>query len=303
VPDRRLDLSGVFPPIPTPFDGSGEIAFDRLSENLKRWELEPLAGYVVGGSNGEFPLLTVEERIEVVRQVRREASPDRPVIAGSGMESTAATVALGEAMAGAGADALMVVTPSYYKGRMTAAALTAHYTAVADRSPLPVVIYNVPANTGVDLPAEVAIQLSRHPRIIGIKESGGDSVKLARMAAESADGFQVLAGSAGFFLPALALGAVGIVAALANIAALELAQLQQLFQDGDAKGARDLQARLVDANASVTSRFGIPGLKCAMDLTGRYGGLPRPPLLPLGESERALVREALVRAGISVAAR
>ena len=296
----RLDLAGIFPPIPTPFGPAGEILFDRLGENLARWDAEPMVGVVAGGSNGEFPLLSLEERVEVVRQVRRRTAAGRLVIAGSGMESTAATISLSRAMADAGADAVIVVTPSYYKARMTPAALIAHYTAVADRSALPLVIYNVPANTGVDLPAEVAIELSRHPNIAGIKDSGGDVVKLARMAAEAAEGFQVLAGSAGFFLPALAVGAVGVVAALANLAAAELNDLLLRFRSGDAEEARQIQARLVEANAAVTSRFGVPGLKCAMDLTGRYGGPPRLPLLPLSEAERASVRDSIERAGIAI---
>ena len=297
---HRLDLAGVFPPIPTPFGPGGEILYEHLADNLSRWGQEPMAGFVVGGSNGEFPLLSEEERVDVVRQVRRRAAPGRLVIAGSGRESTAATISLGEAMADVGADAVIVVPPFYYKARMTAAALTAHYTAVADHSPVPVVIYNVPAHTGLDLPAEVVIELSHHPNIVGIKESGGDVVKLARMAAESAAGFQVLAGSAGFFLPALAVGAVGAVAALANIAAGELNDLLLRFRAGDVEGARQIQARLVDANAAVTSRFGVPGLKCAMDLTGRYGGPPRLPLLPLSEAERASVRDSMERAGIAI---
>jgi 4-hydroxy-2-oxoglutarate aldolase len=300
VSAHRLDLAGVFPPIPTPFGPAGKILVQRLADNLSRWNQEPMAGIVVGGSNGEFPLLSVEERVEVVSQVRRRIAPGRLVIAGSGMESTAATISLSQAMAAAGADAVIVVTPSYYRSRMTPAALTAHYTAVADRSPVPVVIYNVPANTGVDLPADVAIELSRHPNIVGIKDSGGEMVKLARMAAESAEGFQVLGGSAGFFLPALAVGAVGVVAALANIAAAHLNDLLLRFRLGDVDGARAIQARLVDANAAVTSRFGVPGLKCAMDLTGRYGGPPRLPLLPLGETERGSIRESIEQAGINL---
>jgi len=300
VANRPFDLAGIWPPIPTPFGPGGEILFDRLAQNLDRWNQEPMAGVVAGGSNGEFPLLSAEERVEVVRHVRRHTAPDRLVIAGSGMQSTAATISLSQAMAAAGADAVIVVTPSYYKSRMTAAALVAHYTAVADRSPVPLVVYNVPANTGVDLAAEVAIELSRHPNIAGIKDSGGDVVKLARMAAESREGFQVLAGSAGFFLPALAVGAVGAVAALANIAAAELSELLRRFRAGDADGARALQARLVDVNAAVTSRFGVPGLKAAMDLTGRYGGPPRLPLLPLGEAEREIVRRSLKQGGIAI---
>jgi 4-hydroxy-2-oxoglutarate aldolase len=300
VGQPRLDLSGIFPPIPTPFDASGSIDFDRLSQNLTRWESEPLAGLVVGGSNGEFPLLTVEERLEVVRHVRRMA-PGRLLIAGSGMQSTAGTIALSEAMAQAGAEAVIVVTPGYYKGRMNAAALTAHYTSVADRSPVPVLIYNVPANTGVDLPAEVAIELSQHPGILGIKDSSGDVAKLTRMVAQSADGFQVLAGSAGFFLPALAVGAVGVIAALANIASAELAEVMRRYEAGDLAGAQAGQARLMEANAAVTSRFGVAGLKCAMDLTGCYGGPPRMPLQRLTDDERRQVRLALDHSGIALA--
>jgi 4-hydroxy-2-oxoglutarate aldolase len=296
----RLDLAGIFPPIPTPFGADGEIFFDRLRGNLDRWNQEPMAGVVVGGSNGEFPLLSVDERVAVVGHVRQWIAPGRLLIAGSGMQSTAATVSLSQAMAEAGADGVIVVTPGYYKGRMTPAALMAHFTAVADRSPVPIVIYNVPANTGVDLPAEVAIELSHHPNVAGIKDSSADTVKLARIAAESDSGFQVLAGSAGFLLAALAVGAVGAVAALANIACTELADLLARFSSGDLAGARNVQARLVDANAAVTSRYGVPGLKCAMDLTGRYGGPPRPPLLPLGDAERAHVRGSLEKAGLAI---
>lgn len=293
----RLDLAGLFPPIPTPFDDSGAILFDRLTENLDRWNGEPLAGYVVGGSNGEFPLLSAEERVAVVRHVRRAAGA-RLVLAGSGAESTAATIALTEAMAEAGADAVLVVTPGYYRSRMSPGALIGHYAAVAERSPVPVVIYNVPANTGVDVPAEVPIELSHHPRIVGIKDSAGDVARLARVAAEAAEGFQVLAGSAGFLLAALSVGAVGAVAALANIAAGSLDEMMRAHREGDVARARSIQARLVEANAAVTTRFGVPGLKAAMDLVGRYGGPPRRPLLALEEGERAALQEVLRRAGL-----
>ena len=293
-----LRLSGIFPPIPTPFGESGEILFDRLEENLDRWNTEPISGYVVGGSNGEFPLLTIEERVEVVRRVRRRAAADRLVVAGSGMESTRGTSALTGMMAEAGADAAIVVTPGYYKGRMTSRALIAHYQTIADQSALPLILYNVPANTGVDLSAEAAIELSRHPQIIGMKDSAGDVVKLARIASVSAEGFQVLAGSAGFFLAGLAVGAVGLVAALANVAATALDELLRAFRAGKLDQARAIQARLLEANSAVTSRYGVPGLKAAMDLIGMYGGPPRMPLLPLEVAERNLVHEALVHAGV-----
>ncbi len=292
-----IDLAGIFPPIPTPFDEAGAIRFDRLEQNLSRWETEPVAGYVVGGSNGEFPLLTPEERVEVVRRVR-ELAPRRLVLAGSGAQSTAATIHLTHAMAAVGADAAIVVTPSYYKASMSAAVLVAHYLAVAESSPIPIVLYNVPANTGVDISAEAVIELSQHPRIVGIKDSAGDVARLARVAVEGANGFQVLAGSAGFFLAALAVGAVGAVAALANLAAAPMDELRRDFESGRIDRARRSQARLIEVNRAVTSRFGVPGLKAAMDLVGRYGGPPRPPLLPLGVDDRQTVRTTLVAAGL-----
>jgi len=294
----RFDLSGIFPPIPTPFEVDGRLAPGRLEQNLQRWNSLPLRGYVVGGSNGEFPLLTLDERVEVVRVARRTAAPGRRVLAGSGMESTQATIDLTRRMAEAGAEAALVVTPSYYRGRMSAAALTGHYAAVAAASPIPIVLYNVPANTGIDLPIEAAVALSQHPNIAGMKESGGDVAKIARILQASAPGFQVLAGSAGFFLGALAVGAVGCIAALANIAAVELDRLLSAFRAGDLEGARSIQSRIVEANAAVTSMFGVAGLKAALDGMGFYGGPVRSPLQPLTEDERGLLEGILRRAGL-----
>ncbi|MFN2326061.1 MAG: dihydrodipicolinate synthase family protein, partial [Gemmatimonadales bacterium] len=157
------------------------------------------------------------------------------------MESTRATIALTKQVAALGVDAVMVVTPGYFKARMNGAALEAHYRAVADASPVPVLLYSVPANTGVDLPQESVATLSEHPNIIGLKDSGGDITKISWMVGATQPGFQILAGSAGFLLPALAVGAVGTVAALANIAARELAALVDHFRAGDLTGARELQ--------------------------------------------------------------
>jgi 4-hydroxy-2-oxoglutarate aldolase len=294
----RLDLSGVFPPIPTPFEIDGQLALERLDENLSRWNGLPLRGYVAGGSNGEFPLLSIDERIEVVRAVRRTAAAERLVLAGSGMESTRATIDLTLQMAEAGADAALVVTPGYYRSRMTADALMAHYVDIADASPIPIVLYNVPANTGVDLTAEAAIEISHHPNIAGMKESGGDVAKIGRILSSCDSNFQVLAGSAGFFLGALAMGSVGCIAALANLAAAELDRLQALFRSGDAENARALQQRLIEANTAVTAIYGVAGLKAALELIGFYGGPVRSPLQPLAAGDRERLASILRRAGL-----
>ncbi|MGA2937757.1 MAG: dihydrodipicolinate synthase family protein [Syntrophobacteraceae bacterium] len=298
MPNRSL--AGIFPPIPTPFKADWQVDYDHLQSNLNRWNQEPLAGYVVCGSNGEYTYLTLDERVELIRAARQVIPGDGMLIAGSGMESTHETIDLTRRMAQAGADVALVVTPCYYRGRMTAAALEQHYRQVADASPIPVVLYSVPANTGLDLPAQVAISLAKHPNIIGMKDSGGDVTKIGYMAHETrAEDFQILAGSAGFLLGALAVGAVGGVCALANIAAARLTCLWKCFCQGNTMKAREIQLPLIEANTAVTSRFGVPGLKAAMDLLGYYGGPVRSPLMPLPEEDKVTLRNILTKAELS----
>ncbi len=295
----RLSLQGIYAPVPTAFGADETLLLDKQAQNVRRWNEEPLAGYVVGGSNGEFPLLTRDERLEVLRVVVGERSPGRTVIGGASMESTGATAEMAVAVAEAGADAAIVVTPWYYKGKMTCAALVAHYTRVADASLVPVLVYNMPGNTGVDIPLPAVIELSRHPNIAGIKESLPDVVKIGRMVRACSPGFQILAGSAGFLLPALAAGAVGGVLALANIAARPLDRLVGSFTRGDLGAARTAQLDLIELNALVTERYGVAGLKAALDVLGYYGGPVRQPLMGLSSAEREEIRGALAEAGLS----
>ncbi len=295
-------LAGIFPPVATPFTDSGAVDLDGLQFNLQRLNQEPLAGYVLGGSNGEFSSLTIAERLEVVRAARAVTAPGRLLIAGTGLETTRGTSDLTERMAALGADVAIVVTPGYFRAKMTPAALEAHYRAVADAAPIPILLYSVPANTGVDLPAASVARLAGHPNILGLKDSGGDITKIGQMVYECGPDFQVLAGSAGFLLATLAVGGVGGVMALANIAARPLFELYTRFQAGDLAGARAGQQPLIDANSAVTARFGVAGLKAAMDLLGYRGGRPRLPLLPLGDDERAALRASLERAGLLPAA-
>lgn len=298
MPGARLSLQGIYAPVPTAFGADETLLLDKLAQNVRRWNDEPLAGYVVGGSNGEFPLLTREERLEVLRVVVGERSAGRIVIGGASMESTGATAEMAIAVAEAGADAVIVVTPWYYKGRMTAAALVAHYVRVADASPVPVLVYNMPAHTGVDIPIAAVAELSAHPNVAGIKESLPDEVKMGRMIRRCRPGFHVLAGSAGAFLPALAAGAVGGVLALANIAARPLGRLMQSFTRGDLAAARAVQLDLIELNALVTERHGVAGLKAALDMLGYYGGPVRQPLMALSSAERDEIRAGLEQAGL-----
>ncbi|CAK8691206.1 unnamed protein product [Clavelina lepadiformis] len=296
---RLSKLGGIYPPIPTPFSSSGSVAYDKLKENLNVWNNHDFAGYIVQGSNGEYPYLTNSERVEVVYKVKESIAEHKMLIAGSGCESTSATIEMSNAMAKAGADAVLVVTPSFYKNQMLSNALYEHYIAVADKCNVPVILYNVPGNTGINIPIDTVADLSSHPNIIGIKDSGGDISRIGLIVHEtkSSESFQVLAGSAGFLLASYAVGAVGGVCALANVLGNEVCELHRLCLAGRWKEAKALQHRLIAPNAAVTAKYGVPGLKAAMDWFGLHGGQPRSPLQPLNELDKRSVRKSFEENG------
>jgi 4-hydroxy-2-oxoglutarate aldolase len=219
-------------------------------------------------------------------------------MAGTGCESTHSTLALTKQAASLGADIALLITPGYFKSKMDGAALTHYYLTVAEASPIPVSIYNMPANTSVDMPAELIVKLSQHPNVAGVKDSSGNLAKLGQIMRYARPGFQVLAGSAGFLYPALCLGAVGGVLALANVAPQQCCDIRTLFEQGKHAEARELQLRMLVPNGAVTTGFGVPGLKAAMDMVGMAGGAPRSPLLPLSEAQKETLRGILVDAGI-----
>jgi 4-hydroxy-2-oxoglutarate aldolase len=287
----RISLKGCFPPIPTPFDEHGRVDRDHLASNLEK-------GFAVLGSNGEAVMLRTEEKLDVWKSAGEAIDDNHLFIAGTGCESTGETLELTEKAAGLGADAALIVTPHYYKSRMDRRALVAHYTMIADRSPIPVILYNVPASTGVDMSAEIVIELSAHRRIVGLKESSGNVVKMGQVVAGAGESFQVLAGSGSFLLPALAVGAVGGVMALASVAPHLLDEIVVRFDKGELARAKEVQLRLIAPNAAVTSQFGIAGLKAAVDLIGMYGGPVRSPLLPLEPRQHEELKSILARAGL-----
>jgi 4-hydroxy-2-oxoglutarate aldolase len=293
-----ISLGGVFPPIPTPFDTDGDVHHRALIENLERWNEYDLTGYVVLGSNGEGVYLDTQEKMRVWETARRAIPPQKLLIAGTGCESTRETIGLTRGAAQAGADAALVVTPHYYAAKMTPDSLVRHYEAVADASPIPILIYNVPKFTNVNAGATTVARAARHPNIVGIKDTSGNITQLADTVRLAEPGFQVLAGSAGFFFAGLAVGAVGGILALANVAPAQAIELYRLFQTGRWGEAAELQRRLLPLNAAVTSGYGIAGLKAALDLVGYYGGPVRSPLLDLAEGERQALREVLVEGGI-----
>jgi 4-hydroxy-2-oxoglutarate aldolase len=295
---KTVNMAGILPPIPTPFDGDGELDLRALAKNMAQWNSHPLAGYVVLGTNGEMHYLSEAEKLTYFEAIRKYIPSEKLFVAGCGCESAHSTIALVKKAAALGADVALIVNPSYYKSRMDNAGLTDYYTRVADASPIPLSIYNIPANTSVDMPAELIIRLSQHPNIAGAKDSGGNLAKMGQIIKNARPGFQVLAGSAGFLYPALCLGAVGGVLALANIAPNQCCKLLDYVKQRKHGEAKGLQLRLIAANTAVTTGFGVPGLKAAMDMIGMYGGNPRSPMLPLPEDQKTALRKILQDAGI-----
>ncbi|HLQ29737.1 MAG TPA: dihydrodipicolinate synthase family protein [Ktedonobacteraceae bacterium] len=290
----HIILHGIYPPLPTFFDAQEELDLSTYQRHIARLAEHGITGYVVMGSNGEAVHLSSDERGQVIEAARQAGGPNAQIIAGCGEQSTRATMRNCEQAAHSGADVVLVLPPFYYKGRMDSTALFAHYQFLADRSPLPLVIYNMPANTaGLDLDAATICALAEHPNIIGVKDSAGNMAKLVQVVARAPAHFRVFAGSAGYLLPALVIGAVGAVAALANIFPREVCRVQELFNAGQLEEARQLQARLTPANTAVTTTYSVPGLKAALELTAGYGGRPRSPLHPLTEQERIQLAKIL----------
>jgi 4-hydroxy-2-oxoglutarate aldolase len=284
-----MKLTGVIPPIATPFQ-KGNLALDKLKENYSKWNKTGLSGYLVLGSNGEAVFLNEKEKMKVM-EVSRESIPKTKImIVGTGAESTQETIRFTNQAAKAGADFALVVTPCYFKGSMKPQVLYDHFTAVAEASRIGILLYNVPQFTGINLDTELVAKLSFHRNIIGIKDSSGNIAQLNEIIHLSRQGFAVFVGSAPVFYPALCVGATGGILAVANVAPEETVRIQSLFQQGKIADARALQNQLTPIAKAVTVRYGIGGLKAAMDLAGYFGGDPRPPLKKPGKDVEEEIR-------------
>lgn len=252
-----------------------------------------LRGLVVLGSNGEAPLLDDDESDRVIAAARESVPADRLLIAGVARESTAATARAAVRAAAGGADAVLVRTPWFFRTLLGGEALTRHYTAVADASPVPVLLYNFTALTGVTLPVAAVAKLARHSNIIGMKESGSDIAFISALVDETPDDFSVLAGSAPVFYASLVSGAAGGVLALACAVPEPCVRLFELVAADRLAEARGLQQRLTPLARLLTRVHGVPGLKAALEIAGFAGGAPRPPLLPAGPSAVEEIRQAM----------
>ena len=326
-------FNGILPPLPTPFAADGALDLGALRSNVEKLNATGLTGYVALGTNSEAVHVTPDEASQVFATVRKAAAAGKVVIAGTGQLSTAATLDMTKRAADAGCDAALIVTPFYYKNTMTGEALQKHYFTIADQSPIPVMIYNVPANTALNVASSLVAEIAQHPNVVGIKDSAGDINQLAetvrltrgnptrvlremqeaggkhpeRSAVESKDAvstdaklrsassadFAVFSGNFGAMLPSFSFGVVGGILAVSNIAPNECVEIYELFQQGRIAEAGELHLRLLPVARAVTSQFSVPGLKAAMNMLGYQGGYPRLPLLPLGASQRAELEKVL----------
>ena len=289
-----MKLSGAMPPITTPFR-DGKLASDKLKKNFQKWNKTGLSGYLVLGSNGEAVYLNEKEKLRVVEVSRESIPKSKIMMVGTGMESTQETIRFTNQAAKMGTDFALVVTPSYFKGSMKPQILYDHFIAVAESSQIGILIYNVPQFTGINLEPEVVAKLSQHPNIIGIKDSSGNIGQLSEIIHLSKKGFAVFVGSAPVFYPALCIGATGGILAVANPVPQECVQIQNLFNKGRMNEARLLQEKLTPLAKAVTTKYGIGGLKMAMDLTGYFGGNPRSPLKRPGREVEEELKRLLLR--------
>ena len=288
-----MKLHGIFPALITCFDHEGKLYKAKVFHNIEKLNQIALSGYVVCGSTGETPLLSVAERLQLMQWVRESAAPGKILIAGVGAESVQETIELSNRAAEIGFDAALVLTPFYYRNQMHRPDTQAlFFRAVADRSKLPIVLYNIPQVTGYALPVDTIADLSHHPNIVGMKDSSGDLAKQAEAIRAVKPGFQILTGASGSIAEALHNGAAGAILALANPLPYACVTIWEAHRTREHEAARDWQQRIVPASRLIASKYGIPGLKYAMDLNGYYGGPPRLPLIPVCAQAKTEIEEA-----------
>jgi len=276
----HMKLQGIFPALATPFDHNGEIYKTKVLHNVDKLNRIALSGYTVCGSTGETPLLSSAERLELMELVKQAAAPGKILIAGVGAESVHETVAIAKRAAEIGFDAALALGPFYYKTQMHRPETQAlYFRSVADRSKLPVLIYNIPQVTGYDIPAETLGELSHHPNIIGMKDSSGNLDKMRETVKAVKPGFQILCGAGGAFYEAFQIGATGAILAIANALPYACVTIWEAFRMREEEAGKNWQERILPAAKLIAAKHGIPGLKHAMDLNGYYGGPPRLPFV------------------------
>jgi 4-hydroxy-2-oxoglutarate aldolase len=286
------------PPLTTPFTGDGSLDLGALRANVARYNETGLAGYIALGSNGEAVHLSSSERAHVIETIKQSATGEHTVIAGVNELSTRAAIEATRAAADSGAEAALVITPYFYKSAMTAVALSSFFTEVADRSPIPLLIYNVPQNTGVVIEPATIAALAEHQNIIGVKDSSGNMAAISETIRLAPSSFAVMTGNGGILYQSLMMGARGAVLGVACTAARACVELYEAVNANDHARARELQNRIAPLSHAVTAQFGVPGLKAAMEMTGLAGGQPRGPLVRVSDVDRGKIKTVMRETGL-----
>ena len=284
---NKKRFTGVIPPMITPFTAEGAVDYGAFTANLQHWNTDALSGYLVNGSNSETAYLIEQEKLQLLRLTVKHAKPDHLIIAGTGLESLAETIRFTNICAAEGAAYALVLTPCYYHSSMTSAALTDFFTRLAEASQIPILIYNVPKFTNVNIKADAVKALAAHPNIVGMKDSAGDVPQLASFLSVTAgQDFEIFAGTVAAWFPALTMGITAGIHAAANCAPNACAAVQQAFEAQDNKLALAVYQALLPLNTAVTATYGIAGLKYAATMIGYLGGAVRCPLQPLSEKQQ-----------------
>lgn len=293
----RKPITGIFPALTTPFH-KGELSVPGLQSNIEKYNKYDLTGYLVLGSTGESVLMDERESLAAIEAVRTSAPAGKTLLVGTGMFSAPATVRFTNMAADAGADYGLVVTPYYYKAQMNGKVLDAFFREVADQAKIPILIYNVPKFTGLDMPLDTILSLAEHPNIAGIKESSGNLAFVEEIARGCPKGFTLLQGNGSVLFPALMVGAKGGILAVTDMTPGEAVDIYKKVEAGEYRKARDLQLRILPAAQKIVGGMGVPGIKCAMDMLGYVGGELRSPLQPVSEEQKKLVRKILEEADL-----
>jgi 4-hydroxy-2-oxoglutarate aldolase len=288
-------LAGIAAPISTPFVAQ-EVAYDQLRDNVRKYSRTALAGFFALGSNGESMFLDESEKLKVLEIVLQEKADHQIVMAGAGYESTRQTIAFSNQVAAMGADFVSIITPSYFKKRLTDEAMIGYYTDVADAVSIPVVAYNAPGFTGMTLTPQVIEVISRHPNVIGMKDTSKGNMSSYLSAAT--ENFNILSGTVSTLFESMLLGAKGGVVSLANAFPAPCCELYEACKALDLDKARRLHYMLIKLNKSVSGSWGVAGVKYAAEVAGYHGGDPRKPLLPITEAGRQAIRKAIEDAGV-----
>ncbi len=288
-----MNLKGILLPVTTPFTPGGDLALDALRFNLSKWTSSGVIGYVLLGSTGERVHLDDREYLQTIESARASVSDDLTFIVGAGQQSIANTVKEIKSAARAGAEAVLVITPYFYRPAITQETLVNYYTAVADAAPVPVLLYSMPPLTGIKIEPETVARLSEHPNIIGVKDSSNDVAGFRRTVELCPGDFAVMTGNGTVLLDALRAGATGGILAVGCVVPEVCVEIFRLFGAGE--NAEKLQEELTPLASAVTTKYGIGGLKAALDFAGYRGGAVRAPLRAPDEAARAEIKSVLDR--------